>query len=532
MAGNSSRCRPVFLLIDSSDTEPNDYSDPASPILTASHNPAETLSDPEIDQDSEEAESFTPTAADGVDLSQLREATNNGDIILDEDGMLPRDKQRKTAYYDYASEKQTSHEESKQFYQRHQLESKSTTGGESQDDIASMSPLLRPHSTSTVNALDEQPSPRLENGLSRQGTRVGAGFEKGFRPDSQDGHMSQPGTTSRSQSKQSRSHSTLPQETYQPFVSTQNIQADGPGIGNAQGGGGFTFSDATIAAELAAICSNIQKVLDIRHKYIRLSLQRAGDNPKDEPGWRMYPPPPEPAWDHKKRDTGSNSVTNSTILEADEDPFPKRSRKPGQDIGSDFVIEDLLPLPGPDEMTYRLSPAGVYQVYETSGSADTDNPVFRIPDIREFYMDLETILDISSDGPGKSFAYKRLQYLEGKFNLYVLLNEYQEVADTKRVPHRDFYNVRKVDTHVHHSACMNQKHLLRFIKSKMKKFADEQVLIRDKQLLTLKEVFESINLTAYDLSIDTLDMHVSPAFFSKEAQVLRIPGTYRFIPQI
>jgi hypothetical protein len=36
----------------------------------------------------------------------------------------------------------------------------------------------------------------------------------------------------------------------------------------------------------------------------------------------------------------------------------------------------------------------------------------------------------------------------------------------------DFYNVRKVDTHVHHSACMNQKHLLRFIKSKMKKSSD------------------------------------------------------------
>lgn len=39
----------------------------------------------------------------------------------------------------------------------------------------------------------------------------------------------------------------------------------------------------------------------------------------------------------------------------------------------------------------------------------------------------------------------------------------------QRVPHRDFYNVRKVDTHVHHSSCMNQKHLLRFIKSKLRK---------------------------------------------------------------
>lgn len=50
-------------------------------------------------------------------------------------------------------------------------------------------------------------------------------------------------------------------------------------------------------------------------------------------------------------------------------------------------------------------------------------------------MDLEDILNVSSDGPSKSFAFKRLQYLEGKFNLYVLLNEYQEMADSKvRVP--------------------------------------------------------------------------------------------------
>ena len=38
--------------------------------------------------------------------------------------------------------------------------------------------------------------------------------------------------------------------------------------------------------------------------------------------------------------------------------------------------------------------------------------------------------------------------------------------------HSDFYNVRKVDTHVHHSSSMNQKHLLRFIKSKMKRSPD------------------------------------------------------------
>jgi AMP deaminase len=179
----------------------------------------------------------------------------------------------------------------------------------------------------------------------------------------------------------------------------------------------------------------------------------------------------------------------------------------GTDIGEDFSYEDCFPLPEPSEMTFQLDTKGVFQVYETKQSVEMGEPIIHIPDIREFYMDLDTVLGISSDGPSKSFAFRRLQYLEGKFNLYNLLNEYQEIADTKAVPHRDFYNVRKVDTHVHHSACMNQKHLLRFIKSKMKKSPDEVVLFRDGKYLTLKEVFESLNLTAYDLSIDTLDMH-------------------------
>lgn len=46
-------------------------------------------------------------------------------------------------------------------------------------------------------------------------------------------------------------------------------------------------------------------------------------------------------------------------------------------------------------------------------------------------MDLDKVLDISSDGPSKSFAFRRLQYLEGRWNLYVLLNEHQEMADSK-----------------------------------------------------------------------------------------------------
>ena len=64
-----------------------------------------------------------------------------------------------------------------------------------------------------------------------------------------------------------------------------------------------------------------------------------------------------------------------------------------------------------------------------------------------------------------------------KFNLHLMLNSDREFLAQKSAPHRDFYNVRKVDTHVHHSACMNQKHLLRFIKSKLRKEPDEVTFI-------------------------------------------------------
>ena len=332
-------------------------------------------------------------------------------------------------------------------------------------------------------------------------------------------------------------HPNIPHEP-KPLLETEGLHGAGAGVGVGSGAGGFANSDDNITSELSTIYTNIQKILDIRHKYIRLSLQQDGSNPRDEPNWKIYPPPPEPAWyeaGFEDRDRGnatttgmnsqSGSMSNSMVLPPSDRPrtgdhsrnvstasqpkTPRKKRKPGQDIGEDFYLEDVLPVPGTDEMSFRMDENGVYQVYENAEALELDAPVINIPNIREYYMDLEDILNISSDGPSKSFAFRRLQYLEGKFNLYVLLNEYQEMADSKRVPHRDFYNVRKVDTHVHHSACMNQKHLLRFIKSKMKKCPDEVVMFRDGKHLTLEEVFQSINLTAYDLSIDTLDMHVS-----------------------
>ena len=108
----------------------------------------------------------------------------------------------------------------------------------------------------------------------------------------------------------------------------------------------------------------------------------------------------------------------------------------------------------------------------------------------------------------KTFCYRRLHYLKSKFELHCMLNEYKEISQQNSVPHRDFYNVRKVDTHIHASSSMNQKHLLRFIKKKMKTSGD-MVVLNDKikGKMTLSQVFKELNLTTYDLSVDKLAMH-------------------------
>lgn len=457
-----------------------------------------------------------------------------------EEGMLPRDMPHKTAFYDPVAERQMTQTDAKLFYQRSQAESRTQLNQLAAQMSPQSSPLL-----SAGGALSSSFPDLASSGLGHSFSQLKlSDLDAAAVPDPALGHPLQ------------RDPSIVGSENLPSRGSYAQVNSAGPASGNQLGSvneqemllngavagiGSSTFVDADplINAELSAIFKSVQKVIDIRRKYIRLSLQGPADNPKDDPSWNIYPAPPEPAWaeDREKAargaSTANNSLQNSLVLNSDKQSrssanlaelsadhsSPRKShakkRKAGHDIGEDFDMADLLPLPGDTDMTFRLDENGVYQVYENEQSEKAGKPVVDVPTIKEYYVDLEEILNFSSDGPSKSFAFRRLQYLEGKFNLYTLLNEYQETADSKKVPHRDFYNVRKVDTHVHHSACMNQKHLLRFIKSKMKKYPDEIVLFRDDKHLTLAEVFESINLTAYDLSIDTLDMHAHKDSFHR-----------------
>ncbi|XP_067012263.1 AMP deaminase 2 isoform X2 [Anabrus simplex] len=159
---------------------------------------------------------------------------------------------------------------------------------------------------------------------------------------------------------------------------------------------------------------------------------------------------------------------------------------------------------------------GVFQVYKNQEALDKDEPChYPYPNLSAFVTDMNLLCAMIADGPLKSFCYRRLSYLSSKFQLHVLLNELRELASQKAVPHRDFYNIRKVDTHIHAASCMNQKHLLRFIKKTLKNNADEVVVCTKGEQMTLREVFQSMNLTSYDLTVDMLDVHADRNTFHR-----------------
>ncbi|KAK9839161.1 hypothetical protein WJX74_010777 [Apatococcus lobatus] len=222
-----------------------------------------------------------------------------------------------------------------------------------------------------------------------------------------------------------------------------------------------------ISEEMEEVCALLEECLRLRQKWLfkpRDSPEQLGSMPEVAAPSELHP-----------------------------EPFKWRSQ---QRLEGSFEMVDGV-------VKYYADEASTHEPYPVPGSS------------LEFFTDMHRVLKIVSMGPVKSFCHHRLQLLEQKFNLHMMLNADKEFLAQKSAPHRDFYNVRKVDTHVHHSACMHQKHLLRFIKSKLRKEPDEVVIFRDGKFLTLREVFESLSLTGYDLNVDTLDMHADKNIFHR-----------------
>jgi hypothetical protein len=115
-----------------------------------------------------------------------------------------------------------------------------------------------------------------------------------------------------------------------------------------------------ITDDIVLIYKGVQHCLDLRRKYIRISLQRSHDNPKNNVDhWKIYPEPPRPRWTYNS-DDGS--------WQDHKHDLPKLS------IGEDFDVSEI-PIPGPHHNIFRME-NGVYQVYPYE---DGNNPQPRTP---------------------------------------------------------------------------------------------------------------------------------------------------------
>ncbi|KAL1021123.1 hypothetical protein UPYG_G00009100 [Umbra pygmaea] len=236
-------------------------------------------------------------------------------------------------------------------------------------------------------------------------------------------------------------------------------------------------------------CKGLYRALSIREKYMRLAFQRF----------------PLTASQYLRDIEGEPFKPEHSVQPVFTSP-PKKGEDP-------FNIKCL-----PENLNWvaRMKD-GIIYVYKDAAAADQHKPLeeLHIPEYEVFIDDMNFLIALIAQGPTKTYAHRRLKFLMSKFNVHEMLNEMEEMKELKLNPHRDFYNCRKVDTHIHAAACMNQKHLLRFIKKSYQVDANRVVQQVKGKDVTMKELFANLNLHPYDLTVDSLDVHAGRQTFQR-----------------
>ncbi|KAM9369444.1 AMP deaminase 1 [Phaethornis superciliosus] len=247
------------------------------------------------------------------------------------------------------------------------------------------------------------------------------------------------------------------------------------------------YASGVAVEDFEVVCKGLYRALCIREKYMQQCLQRFPRTPSqylcaiEGKVWRAS-------------DTGP--VFTPPVKDG-QDPFETGNL--AEDIGYHLQMKD-----------------GVVYIYEDKAAADRNEPKdLPYPSLESFIDDMNFLLALTAQGPVKTYAHRRLKFLLSKFQVHEMLNEMEEMKELKNNPHRDFYNCRKVDTHIHAAACMNQNHLLRFIKNSYCVDADRVVYDNTGKQLTLKQLFKQLNMHPYDLTVDSLDVHAGRQTFQR-----------------
>ncbi|KAM3175874.1 hypothetical protein ACTXT7_007631 [Hymenolepis weldensis] len=168
----------------------------------------------------------------------------------------------------------------------------------------------------------------------------------------------------------------------------------------------------------------LMKSMELREKYMRASLQKNGRVVK------RYLKMAKEGLQSPRKDCYYNAPATD-----EEHPI-----HPPEFTGDPFEVKHW-----PETLAVSVSfEKGIARLKSLNNNTLLPNlPTFTL---EEFIRDEKTMRVFVASGPLKSFAYRRLCYLSSKFALHNLLNEGGETLEQKNVPHRDFYNIRKVGT--------------------------------------------------------------------------------------
>ena len=217
------------------------------------------------------------------------------------------------------------------------------------------------------------------------------------------------------------------------------------------------YAEHVASREMTDAANLIRQALQLRRHFVYRRPQRD----TAEFDIRVNPPFKLPSEELPAASRHGFACVNGVFVawEGDQDDAPPVAQFFSTDLSSPTVPsqQTLAASPASSSSPHSL-PASVL-LSHADGAAAAASPssssppaaFFTCPSRSDYALALSLIIDIASSGPLRSFAFNRLYLLESRFRLHMTLNADLESVAQRAVPHRDFYNVRKFDNHVHHS---------------------------------------------------------------------------------
>lgn len=126
---------------------------------------------------------------------------------------------------------------------------------------------------------------------------------------------------------------------------------------------------------------------------------------------------------------------------------------------------------------------------------------------KQFQNDFDYLVQLTKSSAFNKLAARRLAYLLEKYKLYLNLHSKHEINRLKMVPHKDFYNLKKIDNNLYLYGCISTKNLNHFILKTLNAEPHRIIYIdttNNDENWSLKKLFDSIYYNQsihYDLKI-------------------------------